>query len=44
MVFDASDRGLLRLKTYEELKTLIESMCHKEYRSSERTMKQKVSI
>lgn len=38
---DASVGDTLRLKTDEELKTLIENMCQNEYHSSERVIKQK---
>lgn len=41
MLLDASIGRTLRLKTNEELKTLIENMCHNEYHLSEQTMKQK---
>lgn len=41
MFLDASAGGTVRLKSDEELKTLIENMCQNEYRSSKRAMKQK---
>lgn len=37
----ASVGGMLRAKTNEELKTLIENICQNKYRSNERLVKQK---
>lgn len=39
MLLDASAEGTLRLKTHENLKTLIENMFQNEYRSNEQTIK-----